>query len=166
MLASDVLPELNRKLDGLQAQATARLREQVGGVRLGWGWGEWGGRCCCKGCLHWVARSLSCALHRPLNRPLLPSCTAPLPCTLQGFSEAQTACQRFLNLRYDGTDVPIMTPAPPDGDYAIAFEQAYQVWVVGECCFAVGGCTSVMVRALMLGVLDLAACSPLAPCGG
>ena len=71
-LASVALPELNRRLDALQAQATARLQEK-------------------------------------------------------GFSEQQVSCQRFLNLRYDGTDVPIMTLAPSDGDYAVAFEQAYQV---------------------------------------
>ncbi|KAL4856136.1 5-oxoprolinase [Chlorella vulgaris] len=44
----------------------------------------------------------------------------------QGFTQQQTSCQRFLNLRYDGTDVPVMTPCPPDGDFATAFEQAYQ----------------------------------------
>jgi 5-oxoprolinase (ATP-hydrolysing) len=45
----------------------------------------------------------------------------------QGFAQQQISCQRFLNLRYDGTDVPVMTPRPPDGDFATAFEQAYQV---------------------------------------
>ena len=50
-----------------------------------------------------------------------------MPPPLQGFGEQQTSSQRFLNLRYDGTDVPLMTPAPLDGDYAAAFEQAYQV---------------------------------------
>ncbi|PRW57398.1 5-oxoprolinase [Chlorella sorokiniana] len=44
----------------------------------------------------------------------------------KGFSAQQVSCQRFLNLRYDGTDVPIMTPAPANGDFAAAFEQAYQ----------------------------------------
>lgn len=70
-LSSTVLPELNRRLDALQAQTTGRLQQQ-------------------------------------------------------GFTEHQVHCQRFLNLRYDGTDVPIMTPSPEDGDFAVAFEQAYQ----------------------------------------
>jgi hypothetical protein len=35
--------------------------------------------------------------------------------------------QHFLNLRYDGTDVPIMVARPADGDYAAAFEASYQV---------------------------------------
>lgn len=35
--------------------------------------------------------------------------------------------ERFLNLRYDGTDVPVMTPCPPDGgDPAKAFENQYR----------------------------------------
>lgn len=45
----------------------------------------------------------------------------------QGFTDSSRASfQRFLNLRYDGTDVPVMTKAPPDGDYASAFEAAYK----------------------------------------
>jgi 5-oxoprolinase (ATP-hydrolysing) len=46
---------------------------------------------------------------------------------MQGFTLKQIQCQRFLNLRYDGTDVPIMTPCPPNGDYVAAFREAYQV---------------------------------------
>jgi 5-oxoprolinase (ATP-hydrolysing) len=45
----------------------------------------------------------------------------------KGFAAAQVSSQRYLNLRYDGTDVPIMTPCPQDGDYAAAFERAYKV---------------------------------------
>jgi hypothetical protein len=44
----------------------------------------------------------------------------------QEFSQEQVSIQRFLNLRYDGTDVPIMTLDPADGDYYAAFERAYQ----------------------------------------
>jgi 5-oxoprolinase (ATP-hydrolysing) len=44
----------------------------------------------------------------------------------KGFAAAQVSSQRYLNLRYDGTDVPIMTPCPQDGDYAAAFERAYK----------------------------------------
>ncbi len=51
----------------------------------------------------------------------------------QGFAVAEVSCERFLNLRYDGTDVAIMTPRPgaaadvaepvAEGDYAAAFVQ-------------------------------------------
>jgi hypothetical protein len=44
----------------------------------------------------------------------------------QGFAPSQIACERFLNLRYEGTDVAVMTPCPADGDYAAAFEAAYR----------------------------------------
>eukprot|EP00884_Botryococcus_braunii_P001197 jgi/Botrbrau1/11078/Bobra.0302s0020.1 len=44
----------------------------------------------------------------------------------QGFKETQIRAERFLNLRYDGTDVAVMTPCPSDGDYAGAFEEAYK----------------------------------------
>ncbi|GAB4819425.1 hypothetical protein N2152v2_006471 [Parachlorella kessleri] len=44
----------------------------------------------------------------------------------QGFTPRQIQTQRYLNLRYDGTDVPIMTPCPPTGDYSEAFREAYQ----------------------------------------
>ncbi|PSC69547.1 5-oxoprolinase isoform B [Micractinium conductrix] len=44
----------------------------------------------------------------------------------KGFSDEQICCQRFLNLRYDGTDVPLMTPAPEAGGFAAAFEAAYK----------------------------------------
>lgn len=44
----------------------------------------------------------------------------------EGFSPGQISAKRFLNLRYEGTDVPVMTPCPEDGDYAGAFEAAYR----------------------------------------
>lgn len=47
--------------------------------------------------------------------------------TAQGFSSAQISAQRFMNLRYEGTDVPVMVPCPGDGDYAAAFEAEYNV---------------------------------------
>lgn len=43
-----------------------------------------------------------------------------------GFKEANIKTHRFLNLRYDGTDVPVMTECPDDGDYATAFSAAYR----------------------------------------
>lgn len=45
---------------------------------------------------------------------------------VQGFTKAQVKCERFLNLRYHGTDVAVMTPCPLDGGYAAAFESLYQ----------------------------------------
>lgn len=64
--------------------------------------------------------------------------------TLQGFISSQISCQRFLNLRYDGTDVPLMTLCPPGGNYAAAFMEAYQVWrpvfgALGHLCPWVAG---------------------------
>ena len=66
-----------------------------------------------------LARKQTCP--PPLGHPLHPCLPSPLAPTVQ------VTVQRFLNLRYDGTDVPVMTPCPPDGDYAVAFEAAYQV---------------------------------------
>ncbi len=41
----------------------------------------------------------------------------------QGFKDGQISTERFLNLRYDGTDVAVMTPCPEAGaDPAAAFE--------------------------------------------
>ena len=37
---------------------------------------------------------------------------------LQGFKKDELNTERFLNLRYDGTDVPVMTLCPEGGDYA------------------------------------------------
>ena len=56
---------------------------------------------------------------------------------MQGFTQKQIQTQRYLNLRYDGTDVPIMTPCPPTGDYSEAFRVAYQVPVAMDYNFAV-----------------------------
>lgn len=45
----------------------------------------------------------------------------------QGFKEDQVSVERFLNLRYDGTDVPVMTACPKaGGDAATAFEEQYK----------------------------------------
>lgn len=53
----------------------------------------------------------------------------------QGFTPDQIQVERYLNLRYAGTDVPIMTLQPADADFAGAFEQGYKVrrrrWVLG-----------------------------------
>lgn len=44
----------------------------------------------------------------------------------RGFTEPQIKSQRYLNLRYEGTDVAVMTGCPSDGNYAAAFEAAYR----------------------------------------
>ena len=36
---------------------------------------------------------------------------------VQGFNVEQVHTERFLNLRYEGTDVAIMTTCPESGDY-------------------------------------------------
>ena len=38
----------------------------------------------------------------------------------QGFKANQIGVERFLNLRYDGTDVAVMTPCPEDGNTSYA----------------------------------------------
>ncbi len=47
---------------------------------------------------------------------------------MQGFRDDQIGVERYLNLRYDGTDVPVMTPYPDEegADPAEAFEQQYK----------------------------------------
>jgi 5-oxoprolinase (ATP-hydrolysing) len=52
----------------------------------------------------------------------------------QGFAQESISCERYLNLRYQGTDVAIMTPCPAaqedasvaPGDYAAAFVARYK----------------------------------------
>lgn len=44
----------------------------------------------------------------------------------------------FVRCRYEGTDVPVMTPAPSSGDYAAAFEEAYQVGTLHKQGFVHG----------------------------
>ncbi|KAJ2755864.1 hypothetical protein IWQ56_006376, partial [Coemansia nantahalensis] len=51
-------------------------------------------------------------------------CRARLRC--QGFAAAQIEAQRFLNMRYDGTDTAIMVPEPADGDYGARFEALHR----------------------------------------
>jgi hypothetical protein len=60
---------------------------------------------------------------------------------VQGFKEEQIGVERYLNLRYDGTDVPVMTAFAADGkaDPAKAFEKQYKrefgfVLEVTSCC--------------------------------
>ena len=47
---------------------------------------------------------------------------------MQGFKEEQIGVERYLNLRYDGTDVPVMTSFAADAtaDPAKAFEEQYK----------------------------------------
>jgi len=43
-----------------------------------------------------------------------------------GFRKSEIKTLRFLNLRYEGTDVPVMTECPEDGNYANAFSSTYR----------------------------------------
>lgn len=61
------------------------------------------------------------------------SCSLPKPylprSSPQGFSASQVQVERFLNLRYTGTDVAVMTPCPAPGSgssYAEAFAASYR----------------------------------------
>lgn len=74
-----------------------------------------------------------CALElNPSNVPLLDtkldllSERAVAALKARGFSQESIQVTRFLNLRYHGTDVPIMTARPVDGDCCAAFEAAYK----------------------------------------
>ncbi|KAJ2121013.1 hypothetical protein GGH12_005697 [Coemansia sp. RSA 1822] len=44
----------------------------------------------------------------------------------QGFLDSQIRVQRFLNMRYDGTDTSIMVPEAITGDYQLRFESMHQ----------------------------------------
>lgn len=45
---------------------------------------------------------------------------------VQGFKEEQISTERFLNLRYDGTDVAVMTSCCSSNTYEEAFEATYK----------------------------------------
>jgi hypothetical protein len=55
-------------------------------------------------------------------------CFSTCPLCPQGFSGAQLHAERYLNLRYEGTDVAVMTAAPvgPGQSYGDAFSVAYK----------------------------------------
>lgn len=44
----------------------------------------------------------------------------------QGFARDSVTTERFLNLRFEGTDVPMMVPRPADGDFGAAFVERYK----------------------------------------
>eukprot|EP00873_Tetraselmis_striata_P028673 jgi/Tetstr1/448937/TSEL_036163.t1 len=46
--------------------------------------------------------------------------------TSQGFTPSQIGAERFLNLRYDGTDVAVMVATPADGNFKSAFDAEYK----------------------------------------
>lgn len=90
----------------------------------------------------------------------LPPCWSHAVPNHQGFPESCIEVARYLNLRYDGTDVAVMTPEPSTrglGDaehpasYAAAFEAAY----VREFGFRLSGraihVDDVRVRAMARG---------------
>jgi len=45
---------------------------------------------------------------------------------LQGFEKDQVSTERFLNLRYDGTDVAVMTTCSTSSSYEESFEDTYK----------------------------------------
>ena len=45
---------------------------------------------------------------------------------MQGFERDQVSTERFLNLRYDGTDVAVMTTCSSSCTYEEAFENTYK----------------------------------------
>ncbi len=45
---------------------------------------------------------------------------------MQGFRDDQVKAERYLNLRYDGTDVAVMTSCLSGSTYTEAFESAYK----------------------------------------
>ena len=45
---------------------------------------------------------------------------------MQGFEKGQVSTERFLNLRYDGTDVAVMTTCSSTSSYEEAFEDTYK----------------------------------------
>ena len=45
---------------------------------------------------------------------------------VQGFEKDQVSTERFLNLRYDGTDVAVMTTCSSTSSYEEAFEDSYK----------------------------------------
>ena len=51
---------------------------------------------------------------------------AQTACLLQGFEKDQVSTEMFLNLRYDGTDVAVMTSCSSDSTYEEAFENTYK----------------------------------------
>lgn len=44
----------------------------------------------------------------------------------QGFKRSQVRCERFLNMRYEGSDTSLMIVTPEDGDYGAAFVKRHQ----------------------------------------
>jgi len=44
----------------------------------------------------------------------------------QGFGDHQIETERFLNLRYDGTDIAVMIRTPEDGNFRAAFDEEYR----------------------------------------
>ena len=62
--------------------------------------------------------TFSCEAGDCSSKPFLEIFLESMRCCLQGFRDDQIDVERYLNLCYKGTDVPVMTPSPTDGDYA------------------------------------------------
>jgi len=62
-----------------------------------------------------------------VGMPSIVAMKVPLLCLgLQGFEEDQVSTERFLNLRYDGTDVAVMTTCSTSCSYEESFEDTYK----------------------------------------
>lgn len=151
-LNSSSLGTLQQRLNALQEQATSTLREQVRSRVF-----NRGKRPLCRAGTHLQRlvdkhqsrRAAGHASWSCCRTNLAPPCmlrvsiskshrkdVAAQPCSAtmlrfwfrsQGFKEDQIGVERYLNLRYDGTDVPVMTPCPVrGGDAAKAFEEQYK----------------------------------------
>jgi hypothetical protein len=139
MLGPEALPALEARLNALAAAAADKLGAQVRGCRRG-----------CRRSGPAAAgpgpssSSFQAHQRRVLQLLQLPTrCTSPahqhmtgthrppacLPSPPQGFSPSQVQVERFLNLRYSGTDVAVMTPCPAPGSgasYGDAFAASYR----------------------------------------
>ncbi len=105
--------DLEGKLDILQQKAVKRLLDQVAML---WQYIK-------------IALLLDILTHEVLFHMLgrnMPWQVLTIHLAVQGFTEDQIAVERFLNLRYDGTDVGVMTTCSEEGDYTEAFESAYK----------------------------------------
>ncbi|KAI8322027.1 5-oxoprolinase, partial [Martensiomyces pterosporus] len=70
----------------------------------------------------WTAQTQPALLSRLAG--LADTCQGKL--TEQGFTDKQIRVDRFLNMRYDGTDTSLMVPEPEDGDFTARFESMHQ----------------------------------------
>ena len=120
-LGRDSLPALERKLTDLEDTVTARLKKQVTATA------------CNLACCVFQLKDCEAKRHLPFKQPMLlgylclhdgldslDGVTSLYGerdlAFLQGFDNEQIECERYLNLRYDGTDVAMMTKTSSSED--------------------------------------------------